>query len=63
MIDYPLGEKSLIIDNLSVEKSGVVRIQLLDETGQCVAEAGPLLIHEGKFSGYWGDLHGQSGDP
>ena len=35
---------------------------MLDESGQCVAEAGPLLIHEGKFSGYWGDLHGQSGE-
>ena len=62
MIDYPLGEKSLIIENLSVEESGEVRIQLLDESDQCVTEAGPLLIHEGKFSGYWGDLHGQSGE-
>ena len=60
MIDYPQGEKSLIIDNLSVEKPGIVRIQLLDESGQCVTEAGPLVIHERKFSGYWGDLHGQS---
>ena len=32
MIDYPLEKKSLIIDNLSVEKPGEARIQLLDES-------------------------------
>ena len=61
-IDYPLGEKSLILDQLKVEEPGVVRIQMLDETGNCIAEAGPLLIEEKGFSGYWGDLHGQSGE-
>ncbi|MDE0906997.1 MAG: DUF3604 domain-containing protein [SAR324 cluster bacterium] len=61
-LDYPLGEKSVILDNLSVEEPGVVRIQVLDESGDCVAEAGPLLIRDGEFSGYWGDLHGQSGE-
>ncbi|MDP7498435.1 MAG: DUF3604 domain-containing protein [SAR324 cluster bacterium] len=61
-IDYPLGVKSLILDQLKVKEPGVVRIQMLDETGTCVAEAGPLLIEESGFSGYWGDLHGQSGE-
>ncbi len=61
-LDYPLGEKSVILDNLCVEEPGVVRIQVLDESGDCVAEAGPLLIRDGEFSGYWGDLHGQSGE-
>lgn len=62
MLDYPLGEKSVVLDNLSVEKPGIVRIQMLDESGTCLAEAGPLLIQDGNFSGYWGDLHGQSGE-
>ncbi|MCS5660558.1 MAG: DUF3604 domain-containing protein, partial [Dehalococcoidia bacterium] len=61
-IDYPLGKKSLILDQLKVKEPGVVRIQMLDENGTCVAEAGPLLIEDSGFSGYWGDLHGQSGE-
>src|SRR3546814_16769337 len=27
-----------------------------------MAEAGPLLIRDGRHAGYWGDLHGQSGE-
>jgi len=61
-LDYPLGEKSVVLDNLAVEAPGIVRIQMLDESGGCVAEAGPLLIRDGDCSGYWGDLHGQSGE-
>ncbi|HIL15591.1 MAG TPA: DUF3604 domain-containing protein, partial [Deltaproteobacteria bacterium] len=61
-LDYPLGEKSIILDDLSMEEPGILRIQVLDESGRCVAEAGPLLIRDGEFSGYWGDLHGQSGE-
>ena len=61
-LDYSLGEKSMVLDNLWVEESGIVRIQVQDESGTCVAEAGPLLIQEGECSGYWGDLHGQSGE-
>ena len=61
-LDYSLGEKSMVLDNLWVEESGIVRIQVQDESRTCVAEAGPLLIQEGECSGYWGDLHGQSGE-
>ncbi|MFT5112200.1 MAG: hypothetical protein ACI8P9_001524 [Parasphingorhabdus sp.] len=58
---YPLGEKSLVIDNLSVAEEGLLRIKVFDEQNKCIAEAGPLLIRNG-LSGYWGDLHGQSGE-
>ena len=61
-VDYPLGEKSLVLDDLTVDEPGLLRIQVLDDSDQCVAEAGPLLIRDGEFSGYWGDLHGQSGE-
>jgi hypothetical protein len=60
-IDYPLGEKSICLEELSVENEGTLRIDVIDEHDQCVAEAGPLLIRKG-LSGYWGDLHGQSGE-
>ena len=60
-IDYPLGEKAVTFENLSVSEEGTLRIRVLDGN-TCVAEAGPLLIRDGALSGYWGDLHGQSGE-
>ena len=54
--DFPLGEKSQLIDGLTVNQPGLLRIKLLDESNTVVAEAGPLLIRDG-ISGYWGDLH------
>lgn len=61
-IDFPLGEKALVLENLVAEQEGVLRIRVLDESGECIAEAGPLLFREQGYSGYWGDLHGQSGE-
>ena len=61
MITFPTGEKSLVLEELSVEQHGVLQITLTDEQQQLVVESGPLIIHEG-LSGYWGDLHGQSGE-
>ena len=40
----------------------MVRILVKSEEEKVLAEAGPLLIQEGGVSGYWGDLHGQSGE-
>ena len=61
-VSYPLGKKSLVLEGLVVEKPGVVRILVKGEEEKILAEAGPLLIQEEGFSGYWGDLHGQSGE-
>lgn len=58
---YETGTKSLAIDNLQCTETGVLHIRLVRD-GQCVATAGPLVIRDGQFSGYWGDLHGQSGE-
>ena len=33
-----------------------------DTTSAIVAESHPLVIREGCFAGYWGDMHGQSGE-
>ena len=60
-IDYPLGEESILFENLMVAQPGTLRIRVIDEHDQCIAEAGPLVIRAG-LSGYWGDLHGQSGE-
>ncbi|MGI9612558.1 MAG: DUF3604 domain-containing protein [Acidimicrobiales bacterium] len=60
-VDYPLGEPSITLDNLSIDEPGELRIVVVDDEGVEVAEAGPLVIRHGS-SGYWGDLHGQSGE-
>ncbi len=60
-VDYPLGEKALTFEDLCVEQEGTLWIRVL-EGNACLAEAGPLLVRDGARSGYWGDLHGQSGE-
>ena len=60
-IEYKTGDKSVSFEGLSVNDAGVVWIKVIDATDQCVAQAGPLHIRDG-LSGYWGDLHGQSGE-
>ncbi len=60
-VDYTAGMRAMTLENLRVDQPGRLRIRVL-EGGACVAEAGPLLICTGEVSGYWGDLHGQSGE-
>lgn len=61
-LTYPLGEKSLDLDGLTVSETGVLRIRIVDDSGHCVAESNPLVIKNSSYAGYWGDLHGQSGE-
>ena len=60
--DYPLGEKAVSFENLSVDEPGTLRITVRNEAGTELARSHPLIIRDGKYSGYWGDLHGQSGE-
>lgn len=60
-VDYATGTRAMTLENLRVDEPGRLRIRVLDGS-VCVAEAGPLLIRAGETSGYWGDLHGQSGE-
>ena len=60
-VDYPLGSKAMTFEDLRADDPGVLRVRVLDGN-EVVAEAGPLVIRDGEFSGYWGDLHGQSGE-
>lgn len=59
--DYIPHDRSMIFEDLAVKEPGVLRMKFFkDDT--LVAEAGPLVINEENLSGYWGDLHGQTGE-
>ena len=62
-VDFVAGEKALQIENLTVTEEGVLTITVLeDATGKRLCEAGPLIVQDSAHGGYWGDLHGQSGE-
>src|SRR3546814_10420971 len=60
-LDYRPGERARALEGLSVAEPGDLTIAVYDGNA-LIAEAGPLLIRDGKHAGYWGDLHGQSGE-
>ncbi|MGE4635374.1 MAG: DUF3604 domain-containing protein [Arenicellales bacterium] len=63
IFDYPLGEHSISFEGLSVDEPGELRITVLErESGDLVARSHPMQIRSGQYGGYWGDLHGQSGE-
>ena len=47
---------------MGVTREGLLRIALRDYGGAVLARSNPLLVRRGKMSGYWADLHGQSGE-
>ena len=59
---YSKGEKAVAFEGLSVDEAGVLRIGVRDEAGTLVAESHPLVVRDGPYGGYWGDMHGQSGE-
>ena len=60
-LHYKAGQRAVTLEGLSVAEPGELSIKVYDGNA-LIAEAGPLLIRTGKVSGYWGDLHGQSGE-
>ena len=60
-LDYAPEDRALTLEGLRVLEQGVLRIGIAID-GQTVAEAGPLVIREGDVAGFWGDLHGQTGE-
>ncbi|MCP4623822.1 MAG: DUF3604 domain-containing protein [bacterium] len=60
--DCPSDLKLVVFENLKVSLEGVLRIEVLDEAGQRVAESNPMVVKAGVRAGFWGDLHGQSGE-
>ncbi len=61
-VDYALGQRGLCFEGLSVDEPGTLRISVHDADGMEVAQSHPLVIEDGSLSGYWADLHGQSGE-
>lgn len=61
-IDFPLGDRAVVVDALSVEAEGTVRITARAADGAVLAVSNPLVVRQGSVSGYWGDMHGQSGE-
>ena len=60
-ITYQKGQFSRIIEGLSVESDGTLRIELHDDDG-LVATSNPMVVRPGTTPTFWGDLHGQSGE-
>jgi hypothetical protein len=55
------GRASLRIDGLRVDRPGLLRVEVEDESGRVVCASNPLLIVErAELVPYWADLHGQS---
>ncbi|MEZ5843164.1 MAG: DUF3604 domain-containing protein [Hyphomicrobiaceae bacterium] len=60
-LDYAPEDRALTIEGLTVAEPGLLRIRVLRD-GVEVAEAGPLLVRDAPVVGFWGDLHGQTGE-
>jgi hypothetical protein len=61
-VSYGPQQRALTLEDLRVEDEGVLRISLHDAAGELLTQSNPLLIRAGKIAGYWGDMHGQSGE-
>ncbi len=61
-LDYPLGQRAQVIEDLRLHAEGVLRIDVLNAEEELLAQTNPLLIRAGGVAGYWADLHGQSGE-
>jgi hypothetical protein len=60
-LTYGPGQRSVVIDDLCTKEEGILRISILNDD-EVLAETNPLVIRSGGLSGYWGDMHGQSGE-
>lgn len=54
-------DRAMALEGLTVDGEGELRIRVFLD-GRDVCEAGPLMIRKGAHAGFWGDLHGQSGE-
>ena len=62
VLNYEKGQRSAVIEGLSVDVEGTLYICVKNEAGDEVARAGPMVIEAGPHAAFWGDLHGQSGE-
>lgn len=59
--DYIPDDRALTLEGLKVDGEGTLRIKIFIGEEE-VAEAGPLVIRNAGVAGFWGDLHGQTGE-
>ena len=55
-------ESARTIGGLSAKAPGTFRVAAQDDAGATVAVSGPIVIEDTPLAGFWGDLHGQSGE-
>ncbi|MCP4098557.1 MAG: DUF3604 domain-containing protein, partial [Planctomycetaceae bacterium] len=60
-LDYSPEDRAMILENLTIDEEGTLWIKAFINDKQ-VAIAGPLIIKKGEVAGFWGDLHGQTGE-
>lgn len=61
-VTFHRGRRALRIDGLTAAAPGVIRVTLLDDAGNVLVRSNPLVVDERELEGFWGDLHGQSGE-
>ena len=55
------GRFSVWVDDLRMDETGDLTIEVLDEAGEVLAESNPLrIVESAELLPYWGDLHGQT---
>ena len=59
--DFAPIDRAMTFEGLSVPGEGELRIKIFADDVM-VAEAGPLVVRPDNVAGYWGDLHGQTGE-
>jgi hypothetical protein len=61
-LDYGPGRRGLMLEDLRVAEEGVLRIEVRGEGDALLARSNPLVVRDGQVAGFWGDMHGQSGE-
>ena len=61
-IDFVPGQRAVLLEGLRVAEEGILRIAVEDASGAVLVESNPLVVRRGPHGGYWGDMHGQSGE-
>lgn len=61
-VTFRPGMRSVFVKGMNASASGVIRITVSDAHGDELARSNPLVVRDGALQGFWGDLHGQSGE-
>lgn len=59
--DYASVDRAMCFENLRLSETGTLWVKVYVDD-MLVCEAGPLVVSDADLSGYWGDLHGQTGE-